>query len=97
MQQRVPRTEKFTIGVGGINDTVGEITVASTQSGIAADYTFEWGSSDWISIEVPYGLLCIKRNATGGTMQNQNYLYFKGDADQAAFLEVDAAFWYRES
>ena len=97
VQLRSQRTEKFTIEVGGINSSSGEFTVASTQSGLAADYTFEWGSSEWISIEVPYSFLIGRGMQNGGTMQNQNYLSFKGDAGSAVFLEVDAVFWYRES
>ncbi len=94
VQLRSQRTEKFTIGVGGINDTLGEFTVASTQSGLSADYTFEWGSSEWISIEIPKSFLASRGMVTGGTMQNQNYLSFKGDAGSAVFLEVDAVYWY---
>jgi hypothetical protein len=97
VQQRTQRTEKFTIGVGGINDSFAEFTVASTQSGLAADYNFEWGSSEWISIEVPYSFLNSRGMGNIGMMQNQNYLYFKGDAGSAVFLEVDAVFWYRNS
>ena len=98
VQQRVPRTEKFTLGVGGSGDTVGEITIASTQSGLSADYTFEWGTSEWHSIEIPFSLLQSRGMLTGQpNMYNQNYLYFKGDVGSAAYLEVDAAFWYRES
>ena len=94
VQQRVPRTEKFTLGVGGAGDTVGEITIASTQSGLSADYTFEWGTSEWHSIEIPFSLLQSRGMNPVGSMTNQNYLYFKGDAGSSAKLEVDAVYWY---
>ncbi len=94
VQQRVPRTEKFTLGVGGAGDTVGEITIASTQSGLSADYTFEWGTSEWQSIEIPFSLLQSRGMNPVGSMTNQNYLYFKGDAGSSAKLEIDAAYWY---
>ena len=97
VQERVPRTEKFTLGVGGIGDTVGEVTIASTQSGLSADYTFEWGTSEWHAIEIPFSLLQSRGMVSSGTMENQNYLYFKGDAGSSAKLEIDAAYWYNPS
>ena len=94
VQNRNNRTEKFTLGVGGSGDTVGEITIASTQSGLSADYTFEWGTSEWHSIEIPRDLLTSRGMVPVGSMSNQNYLYFKGEAGSAAKLEIDAAYWY---